>query len=165
MLSGLGPSAMTRAMFQEYLMCSSVVPAVPWITRVELPLMAAARCSLSQLLPVPGSPTSSRARSEASVTMARFDDGGVAEELAGDLDLLLFAGDGGFEGFAAGDVGEHRARGHQPRCGRRVGVVLLQRLQLRRVNLLGRAAQDFLIAVAGHFRFFRLFCHRVSNVS
>ena len=29
----VGPSAITRAMFQEYLMCSSVVPAVPWMTR------------------------------------------------------------------------------------------------------------------------------------
>ena len=69
--SGRGPSAMTRAMFQEYLMCSSVVPAVPWMVRIELPLMAAARCSDSQLLPEPGSPTSRRARSEARVTMAR----------------------------------------------------------------------------------------------
>ncbi len=62
---------MTRAMFHEYLMCSSVVPAVPWMVRVERPLMAAARCSESQLFPVPGSPRSSRARSEARVTMAR----------------------------------------------------------------------------------------------
>ena len=69
--SGRGPSAITRAMFHEYLMCSSVVPAVPWMVSVELPLIAAARCSDSQLLPVPGSPTSSRARSEASVTIAR----------------------------------------------------------------------------------------------
>jgi hypothetical protein len=29
MFSGLGPSAMMRAMFHEYLICSSVVPAVP----------------------------------------------------------------------------------------------------------------------------------------
>ena len=58
-------------MFQEYLICSSVVPAVPWIVRVELPEIAAARCSESQLLPVPGSPTSSKARSEASVTIDR----------------------------------------------------------------------------------------------
>ena len=28
-LSGVGPSAITRAIFHEYLMCSSVVPAVP----------------------------------------------------------------------------------------------------------------------------------------
>jgi hypothetical protein len=69
--AGLGPSAITRAMFQEYLTCSSVVPAVPWMVSVESPEMAAARCSEIQLLPVPGSPTSSRARSEASVTMAR----------------------------------------------------------------------------------------------
>ena len=80
--SGFGPSAMTRAMFHEYLMCSSVVPAVPWMVSVELPQMAAARCSESQLLPVPGSPTSSSARSEASVTMARSTMRVVAEELA-----------------------------------------------------------------------------------
>ncbi len=48
-----------------------MVPAVPWIVSVEQPLMAAARCSESQLLPVPGSPTSSNARSLASVTIAR----------------------------------------------------------------------------------------------
>ena len=47
--SGVGPSAITRAMFQEYLICSSVVPAVPWIVIVELPPSAAARCSESQL--------------------------------------------------------------------------------------------------------------------
>ena len=68
---GFGPSAMTRAMFHEYLICSSVVPAVPWMVFVESPQIAAARCSESQLLPVPGSPTSSSARSDASVTIAR----------------------------------------------------------------------------------------------
>ena len=36
----------------------------------ELPLTAAARCSESQLLAVPGSPTSISARSEARVAMA-----------------------------------------------------------------------------------------------
>ena len=71
MFSGCGPSAITRATFHEYLICSSVVPAVPWIVSVEQPLIAAARCSDSQLLPVPGSPTSSSARSLASVTIAR----------------------------------------------------------------------------------------------
>jgi hypothetical protein len=65
------PAAMTIATFQEYLMWSSVVPAVPWTTCVLLPQMAAASSSASQLLPVPGSPISSRPRSLASVTIAR----------------------------------------------------------------------------------------------
>jgi hypothetical protein len=71
MFSGLGPSAMMRAMFHEYLICSSVVPAVPWMVSSEVPEIAAARCSESQLLPVPGSPTSSSARSLARVTIDR----------------------------------------------------------------------------------------------
>jgi hypothetical protein len=71
MFSGRCPSAITRAMFQAYLICSSVVPAVPWMVRVEQPEIAAARCSESQLLPVPGSPTSRSARSLASVTIDR----------------------------------------------------------------------------------------------
>ena len=51
-------------------MCSSVVPAVPWTTLVESPLMAAQRCSESQLLAVPGSPMRRRARSVTRVEMA-----------------------------------------------------------------------------------------------
>ena len=51
-------------------MCSSVVPAVPWTTLVESPLTAAAKCSLSQDLAVPGSPMSRRARSVTRVAMA-----------------------------------------------------------------------------------------------
>jgi hypothetical protein len=70
-LSGVAPSAITRATFHEYLRWSSVVPAVPCTVSVEQPEIAAARCSESQLLPVPGSPTSSSARSEARVTIAR----------------------------------------------------------------------------------------------
>ena len=46
------------------------MPAVPWMSSVEVPEMAAARCSLSQLLAVPGTPYSSKARSVASVAMA-----------------------------------------------------------------------------------------------
>lgn len=65
------PLEITMDTFHEYLMWSSVVPAVPWTTRVELREMAADNSSASQLLPVPGSPMSSRPRSEASVTMER----------------------------------------------------------------------------------------------
>ncbi len=65
------PLAMTIETFHEYLMWSSVVPAVPCTTRVELRQIAAASSSASQLLPVPGSPISSRPRSEARVTMLR----------------------------------------------------------------------------------------------
>ncbi len=65
------PLAMTMETFHEYLMWSSVVPAVPWTTSVELRQMAADSSSASQLLPVPGSPISSRPRSEARVTMLR----------------------------------------------------------------------------------------------
>ena len=144
-LCGVGPSAITRAMFHEYLMCSSVVPAVPWMTRVELPLMAAARCSLSQLLPVPGSPTSSRARSEARVTMARSTIAGVAEELAGDLDLLLLAADRRVERLAAGDVGQHGPRRQPPRRGRLVGVVLAEGFELVGEDDLRRQAQGLVI--------------------
>src|SRR5205814_8515428 len=56
---------LTIATFHEYLIWSSVVPAVPWITWVLLQEIAAARSSASQLLPVPGSPMSSRPRSLA----------------------------------------------------------------------------------------------------
>ena len=65
------PFAITMDTFHEYLMWSSVVPAVPCTTSVELRLIAAASNSASQLLPVPGSPMSSRPRSEARVTMER----------------------------------------------------------------------------------------------
>src|SRR5262249_1325887 len=65
------PLAITMDTFQEYLMWSSVVPAVPCTTSVELRQIAAASSSASQLLPVPGSPMSSRPRSEARVTMER----------------------------------------------------------------------------------------------
>jgi len=65
------PLAITMETFQEYLMWSSVVPAVPCTTSVELRQIAAASSSASQDLPVPGSPISSSPRSDASVTMAR----------------------------------------------------------------------------------------------
>lgn len=65
------PLAITIDTFHEYLMWSSVVPAVPWTTSVELRQIAADSSSASQLLPVPGSPISSRPRSEARVTIDR----------------------------------------------------------------------------------------------
>lgn len=65
------PLAMTIDTFHAYLMWSSVVPAVPCTTRVELREIAADSSSASQLLPVPGSPISSRPRSEARVTIER----------------------------------------------------------------------------------------------
>ena len=71
MLSRDWPAAMTIATFHEYLIWSSVVPAVPWMTWVLLPQIAAASSSASQLLPVPGSPIRSRPRSLARVTIAR----------------------------------------------------------------------------------------------
>ena len=43
---------------------------MPWTTLVESPFTAAARCSESQLLAVPGSPISSNARSVTKVAMA-----------------------------------------------------------------------------------------------
>ncbi len=46
------------------------MPAVPWTTSSDVPEIAAARCSESQLFAVPGSPTSISARSDASVAMA-----------------------------------------------------------------------------------------------
>src|SRR2546423_1455939 len=51
-------------------MASSGVPAVPWTSRVESPLIAAARCSETQVLAVPGTPSSSSARSVVSVATA-----------------------------------------------------------------------------------------------
>ena len=51
-------------------MCSSLVPAVPCTTSALVPLIAAARCSDSQLFAVPGSPASISARSDASVAIA-----------------------------------------------------------------------------------------------
>jgi hypothetical protein len=49
MLSRDWPAAMTMATFHEYLMWSSVVPAVPCTAWVLLPQTAAARSSASQL--------------------------------------------------------------------------------------------------------------------
>jgi len=51
-------------------MLSSLVPEVPCTMSVESPLMAAARCSETQVLAVPGTPRSRRARSVARVAMA-----------------------------------------------------------------------------------------------
>lgn len=65
------PLAITMDTFHEYLMWSSVVPAVPCTTWVELRQIAADSSSASQLFPVPGSPMSSSPRSEARVTMER----------------------------------------------------------------------------------------------
>ena len=66
-------------------MWSSVVPAVPCTTSVELREIAAASSSASQLLPVPGSPISSRPRSEASVTMLRSTKLRSPNHFCGDL--------------------------------------------------------------------------------
>ena len=51
-------------------MVSSAVPAVPWMSNVDDPLIAAARCSDTQDLAVPGTPSSSSARSVAMVATA-----------------------------------------------------------------------------------------------
>ena len=51
-------------------MASSGVPAVPWTSSVESPLTAAARCSETQVLAVPGTPSRSSARSVARVVTA-----------------------------------------------------------------------------------------------
>jgi hypothetical protein len=51
-------------------MASSGVPDVPCTIRVESPEMAAARCSLTHVLAVPGTPSSSRALSVARVATA-----------------------------------------------------------------------------------------------
>ncbi len=48
------------------------MPAVPCTIRVESPLIAADRCSDSQLFAVPGSPTSISARSDARVAIATW---------------------------------------------------------------------------------------------
>jgi hypothetical protein len=47
-----------------------VVPAVPCTSSVESPLMAAARCSLTHVFAVPGTPRMSSDRSVASVATA-----------------------------------------------------------------------------------------------
>src|SRR5579872_4056295 len=51
-------------------MASSLVPAVPCTSSVDSPLIAAARCSETQLFAVPGTPSNNSARSVASVAMA-----------------------------------------------------------------------------------------------
>src|SRR3954469_9728573 len=51
-------------------MASSAVPLVPWTSSVESPQIAAARCSDTHVLAVPGTPSSSSARSVASVATA-----------------------------------------------------------------------------------------------
>jgi hypothetical protein len=47
-----------------------VVPAVPCTSSVESPLIAAAKCSLTHVLAVPGTPSKSNARSVARVATA-----------------------------------------------------------------------------------------------
>ena len=73
--------------------------------------MAAARCSDSQLLPVPGSPTSSRARSEASVTMARSTMASSPKNLRVIGTSTALAVDLRLERLAADDVSRARQRG------------------------------------------------------
>ena len=51
-------------------MASSGVPEVPWTSSVDRPEIAAARCSDTQDLAVPGTPSSSSARSVARVATA-----------------------------------------------------------------------------------------------
>ena len=51
-------------------MASSGVPDVPWISSVDRPETAAARCSDTHDLAVPGTPSSSSARSVAKVATA-----------------------------------------------------------------------------------------------
>ena len=51
-------------------MASSAVPEVPWISKVESSEIAAARCSDTQDLAVPGTPSRSSARSVARVATA-----------------------------------------------------------------------------------------------
>ena len=137
------PLAMTMDTFHEYLMWSSVVPAVPCTTSVELRLMAAASSSASQLLPVPGSPISSRPRSEARVTMAALDEAAVAEPLLRDLPVQAVGALG-----AEDEQPDHLRR--QP-PGERLGAVVdgLEPVQLLGVLDLGGGAQQ-----VGHVRAF-----------
>ena len=51
-------------------MASSTVPLVPCTSSVESPETAAARCSETHVFAVPGTPSSSSARSVASVATA-----------------------------------------------------------------------------------------------
>ena len=129
------PLAMTMETFHEYLMWSSVVPAVPCTTRVELRQIAAASSSASQLLPVPGSPMSSRPRSEARVTMAAFDEAAVAEPLLRDLPVEAVGA------LGAEDEQPDHLRAQPPRERLGAGVDGLQPVELLGVLDLGGGAQ------------------------
>src|SRR6476646_1850598 len=70
-----------------------------------------------------------------------FDEGVLAEELAGDRHLDRLAVDLRLERLAADDVREDRAWRQLPRRRRPVGVVLPQRLELIGMPTLRRLAQ------------------------
>ena len=93
-------------------MWSSVVPAVPWTVRVDVPQIAAASSSESIDLAVPGSPTSMRPCRPSRRDDGPVDQRVVAVELAGHPD-----------GRVADDEVAHRARG-QPPARRQLGALL-----------------------------------------
>ena len=64
-----GPSASSRVV-PAVPQGSSVGAGGPWTSNVESPLIAAVRCSLNHVLAVPGTPSSSSARSVARVATA-----------------------------------------------------------------------------------------------
>ena len=129
------PAAITIETFHEYLMWSSVVPAVPCTTSVELRQIAAASSSASQLLPVPGSPISSRPRSEASVTMLRSTKLRSPNHFCGDLAVEPVGA------LGAEDEQAHHLRAEPP--GERLRPVVdgLQPVELLGVLDLGGGAQ------------------------
>ena len=113
-------------------MASSAVPEVPWTSRVESPEMAAARCSDTQVLAVPGTPSSSSARSVASVATA------TSISRRGPMYLGVMTVPSAQR--AAQQVGDHGLRRQPPRrrpgpvVGRGQGGQLVRRRPARRAG-------------------------------
>ena len=128
-------------MFHEYLMCSSVVPAVPWMTSVELPADRRGKVFAEPAFARAGVADKQQRPVGGERDDRPFDDRGVAEELAGDFDFLLLAVDRRVQRFAADDVGQNRTRRELPRReGGLVRFVLTKGIKLVRESYLGRAA-------------------------
>ncbi len=113
-------------------MDSSAVPAVPCTSSVESPLMAAARCSLTQLFAVPGRPSNSNARSVANVATAISMRRRCPTYFGRDRDPAV--------GLAADEIGNYRPGGEFPAWGTLTRVFAGKRVELRRKLLLRGAS-------------------------
>src|SRR5262249_39453792 len=130
------PLAITMDTFQEYLMWSSVVPAVPCTTSVELRQIAAASSSARQLFPGPGVADEQQAAVGGQGDDGALDEAAVAEPLPGDLPVQPVGA------LRAHDEQADHLRGEAPGKGPGAVVDRLQPVQLLGVLDLGGGAQQ-----------------------